>query len=79
MQAASAVSRAWPPDKFLLKISVQAPRCKQDITLLTKIKHMAKSFEVITEEIHHPKHPFWKADNRSKKPQKSRYERRKIR
>ena len=47
--------------------------------MLTDIKHMAKSFEVITEAIHNPKHPFRKAHNRPRKSQKSRYERRKIR
>jgi hypothetical protein len=40
---------------------------------------MTKSLEVITEAIRNPKHPFRKVDNQPKKPQKHRYERRKIR
>jgi hypothetical protein len=39
---------------------------------------MTKSFEVISEAIRNPKHPFRKAENQPKKPQKHRYERRKI-
>jgi hypothetical protein len=39
---------------------------------------MTKSLEVINETIHNPKHPFRKVDNQPKKPQKHRYERRKI-
>jgi hypothetical protein len=40
---------------------------------------MTKSLEVISEAIRNPKHPFRKVDNQPKKPQKHRYERRKIR
>ena len=40
---------------------------------------MSKTLEVISEAIRNPKHPFRKVDNRPKKPQKNRYERRKIR
>lgn len=40
---------------------------------------MTKSLEVITEAVRNPKHPFRKVDNQPKKPQKHRYERRKIR
>ena len=40
---------------------------------------MTKSFEVISEAIRNPKHPFRKVDNQPKKPLKHRYERRKIR
>ena len=40
---------------------------------------MTKSLEVITEAVASPKHPFRKVDNQPKKPQKHRYERRKIR
>ncbi len=43
------------------------------------IRAMTKTFEVISEAIRNPKHPFRKADNRPKKPMKHRYERRKIR
>jgi len=39
---------------------------------------MTKSFEVISEAIRNPKHPFRKVDNQPKKPLKHRYERRKI-
>ena len=39
---------------------------------------MTKSLEVITEAVRNPKHPFRKVDNQPKKPQKHRYERRKI-
>jgi hypothetical protein len=39
---------------------------------------MIKTLEVITEAIRDPNHPFRKADNQPKKPQKHRYERRKI-
>jgi len=39
---------------------------------------MTKSLEVISEAIQNPKHPFRKVDNQPKKPQKHRYERRKI-
>jgi len=40
---------------------------------------MTKTLEVITEAIHNPKHPFRKVENQPKKPQKHRYERRKVR
>src|SRR5712664_3009999 len=47
---------------------------------LTKGKSaMTKSLEVISEAVRNPKHPFRKVDNQPKKPQKHRYERRKIR
>lgn len=39
---------------------------------------MTKSLEVISEAVRSPKHPFRKADHHPKKPQKHRYERRKI-
>jgi hypothetical protein len=39
---------------------------------------MTKTFDIISEAIRNPKHPFRKADNRPKKAQKHRYERRKI-
>jgi len=39
---------------------------------------MTKSLEVISEAVNNPKHPFRKVDNQPKKPQKHRYERRKI-
>ena len=39
---------------------------------------MTKSLEVISEAVRNPKHPFRKVDNQPKKPQKHRYERRKI-
>lgn len=39
---------------------------------------MNKTFEVISEAIKNPKHPFRKAEFRPKKAQKNRYERRKI-
>ena len=42
------------------------------------IRAMTKTFEVISEAIRNPKHPFRKVDNRPKKPMKHRYERRKI-
>jgi hypothetical protein len=40
---------------------------------------MMKTFEVISETIRNPKHPFRKTEHLNKKSQKSRYERRKIR
>jgi len=40
---------------------------------------MSKTFEVISEVIRDPKHPFRKVENQPKKAQKHRYERRKIR
>jgi hypothetical protein len=39
---------------------------------------MIRTFEVMSEAIRNPKHPFRKADNQPKKAQKNRYERRKI-
>lgn len=39
---------------------------------------MTKTFEVISEAIRDPKHPFRKLNNQPKKPMKHRYERRKI-
>jgi hypothetical protein len=39
---------------------------------------MTKSLEVISEAVSDPKHPFRKVDNQPKKPQKHRYERRKV-
>jgi hypothetical protein len=48
---------------------------------VNKVIHqaMTKSFEVISEAIRNPKHPFRKVDNQPKKTLKHRYERRKIR
>ena len=40
---------------------------------------MTKSLDLITEVIRNPKHAFRQADSRPAKPQKHRYERRKIR
>ena len=40
---------------------------------------MTKTLEVMTEIIRNPKHSFRKADDRPQKPQKHRYERRKVR
>lgn len=39
---------------------------------------MTKSFDVISEAIRNPKHPFRKVDNQPNKPSMHRYERRKI-
>jgi len=39
---------------------------------------MTKTLEFISDVIRNPKHPFPQADNRPDKPQKHRYERRKI-
>ena len=39
---------------------------------------MTKTFDVISEAIRNPKHPFRKAENQPKKAQKNRYERSKI-
>ena len=40
---------------------------------------MMKTLEVMSETIRNPKHPFRKTEHLPKKPQKNRYERRKIR
>jgi len=40
---------------------------------------MTKSIESMTEIVRNAKHPFRKADDMPAKPQKHRYERRKIR
>lgn len=40
---------------------------------------MSKSLEVITEAVRSTKHPFRQVDDRPEKPQKHRYERRKVR
>ena len=40
---------------------------------------MAKTIDLITETIKSSKHPFRQVDDRPHKPQKSRYERRKVR
>ena len=40
---------------------------------------MRKNDEVITEAIRNNKHPFRQIDDRPHKPQKHRYERRKVR
>jgi hypothetical protein len=40
---------------------------------------MTKPLEQIDEVIHHPKHPFRQVADRPERPQKHRYERRKIR
>ena len=40
---------------------------------------MTKTLDLITETIRNPKHPFHQVDSRPKKPQKNRYERRKVR
>ena len=39
---------------------------------------MMKTMEVMSETIRNPKHPFRKTEHLSKKTQKNRYERRKI-
>jgi hypothetical protein len=39
---------------------------------------MTKMLDLITDTICSSKHPFHQVDNRPKKPQKNRYERRKI-
>ena len=39
---------------------------------------MTKTLEFISDVIRNPKHPFRQADDRPDKPQKHRYERRKI-
>jgi hypothetical protein len=39
---------------------------------------MAKNLDVMSEIIRNPKHPFRAADNRPAKPDKHRYERRKV-
>ncbi len=40
---------------------------------------MTKTLDLITETIRDSKHPFPQMDNRPQKPQKHRYERRKVR
>ena len=40
---------------------------------------MTKTLDLIDETIRNPKHPFHQVANRPTKPQKSRYERRKVR
>jgi hypothetical protein len=39
---------------------------------------MAKSLDFISETIRNPKHPFRQVGDRPEKPQKHRYERRKV-
>jgi hypothetical protein len=39
---------------------------------------MAKTLDLISDVIRNPKHPFRQVDDRPDKPQKHRYERRKI-
>jgi hypothetical protein len=39
---------------------------------------MTKTLDLIDEAIRNNKHPFRQTDNRPAKPQKSRYERRKV-
>ncbi len=39
---------------------------------------MTKTLDVITEAIRNTKHPFRQVDDRPHKPQKHRYERRKV-
>lgn len=39
---------------------------------------MTKTLEFITETIRNTKHPFPQVENRPQKPQKNRYERRKV-
>ncbi len=50
----------------------------QDQSDNQKVEIMTKSLEVISEAVRNPKHPFPKVDSQPKKPQKNRYERRKI-
>ncbi len=52
------------------------PRLSQAQPQITR--NMTKTFEVISEAIRNPKHPFRKVENQPKKPMKNRYERRKI-
>jgi len=47
-------------------------------SLVNRNRAMTKTFEVISEAIRDPKHPFRKLNNQPKKPMKHRYERRKI-
>jgi hypothetical protein len=43
-----------------------------------KDRAMTKSLDAIAEAIRNPKHPFPQVANRPDKPQKNRYERRKV-
>ena len=43
-----------------------------------KESSMTKTLDLIAEAIRDPKHPFRQVDNRPQKPQKHRYERRKV-
>jgi hypothetical protein len=40
---------------------------------------MTKTLTVLQDTVRSPKHPFRQVDNRPAKPQKNRYERRKVR
>jgi hypothetical protein len=42
------------------------------------VQSMTKTLDFISDLIRNPKHPFRQVDNRPDKPQKHRYERRKI-
>jgi hypothetical protein len=66
-------------DSGLAKVSPRGALCAW--LNRNKVLHqaMTKSLEVISEAVSNPKHPFRKVDNQPKKPQKHRYERRKIR
>ncbi|HZF00758.1 MAG TPA: hypothetical protein VE344_02580 [Methylomirabilota bacterium] len=48
------------------------------VSSLRKENAMMKTLEVMSETIRNPKHPFRKTEHLPKKPQKNRYERRKI-
>jgi hypothetical protein len=66
-------------DRGLPKESLQGVLCAWLNRNNESNQAMTKSLEVISEAVRNPKHPFRKVDNQPKKPQKHRYERRKIR
>jgi hypothetical protein len=58
------------------KVALRASSIPGNVPIV--LNAMTKTIEAISEAIRDPKHPFRKVDDQPKKPQKHRYERRKV-
>ncbi len=81
LEAVDANAKRWERGRGTSQVASFPPGCKLLARLNLNKGHqaMTKTLEVINEVIHNPKHPFRKVENQPKKPQKHRYERRKVR
>ncbi len=71
------MTQAAPVECFVGETKI-ASGAVPSANLPTSMRAMTKTIQAISEAIRDPKHPFRKVDDQPKKPQKHRYERRKI-